>query len=142
MKPQKKSRQQISVRGLQGSHILLVEDNEINQLVACEILKHMGAVVTTADNGERAFELFVQSPPYTFGAILMDIQMPVMNGYESAKAIRTSKRPDAHSVPILAVTADAFVEDVSKALAAGMNGHVAKPIDTQELYDMLVKVLK
>ena len=120
-----------------GKTILLVEDNEINQLIAEELLKNTGAVVETADNGKAALEKFTQEPAGTFAAILMDIQMPVMNGYEAARAIRQSGKEDARSVPIIAVTADAFVEDVSKALSAGMNEHIAKPIDIGELYRVL-----
>ena len=124
-----------------GRKILLVEDNAVNQMVAEELLRATGAEVVTADNGKLALDAFVQSPPHTFDVILMDIQMPVMNGYEASRAIRASAREDARSIPIVALTADAFVEDVSKALSAGMNEHVAKPIDTQELYGVLNRFL-
>lgn len=122
--------------------ILLVEDNEVNQLVAAELLKSTQARVEVAENGKQALDKFQQSVPGFYDMILMDIQMPVMNGYEAVRAIRSLERPDAKQVPILAVTADAFVEDVSKALAAGMNGHIAKPINREELYQMLQHFLQ
>ena len=132
----------IEIEGLfAGKRILLVEDNEINQLIAEELLKNTGAIVETADNGKAALEKFIQEPDGSFAAVLMDIQMPVMNGYEAARAIRQSEKEDAQTIPIIAVTADAFVEDVAKALSAGMNEHIAKPIDIGELYRVLQRFL-
>lgn len=132
----------IEIEGLfAGKRILLVEDNEINQLIAEELLKNTGAIVETADNGKAALEKFIQEPEGSFAAVLMDIQMPVMNGYEAARAIRQSEKEDAQTIPIIAVTADAFVEDVAKALSAGMNEHIAKPIDIGELYRVLQRFL-
>lgn len=130
-------RKEIPPNAFAGRHILLVEDNQVNQQVAEELLKMMGAEITTADHGQIAVEIFEEQPAHTFDAILMDIQMPVMNGYEASRAIRSSGRPDAGSVPIIALSADAFTEDVSKALAAGMNDHLAKPINTQQMYSVL-----
>ena len=127
---------------LHGRCLLLAEDNPLNQEVACELLKMAGAEIRTAEDGEKTLELFLQQPPHTFDAILMDIQMPVMNGYEAARAIRTSGREDAKTIPIIAMTADAFAEDIAKALSAGMNEHVAKPIDTKKLYQVLGKLLQ
>ena len=124
-----------------GKHILLVEDNLVNQMVAKKLLEFTGADITTADNGQAAVDLFKKQAPYSFDAILMDIQMPILNGYEAARAIRYSGREDAGSVPIIAVTADAFVDDVSKALSAGMNDHLAKPIDVKKLSQVLAKFL-
>jgi len=120
-----------------GCRVLLVEDNEVNQLVAAELLKSTGIEISLAENGQEAVEKFLRSPLSYFDVILMDIQMPVLNGYDATRAIRAAKREDAGRIPIVAVTADAFVEDVSKALSAGMNEHIAKPINPQELYRVL-----
>ena len=125
-----------------GKSFLLVEDHPINQKVAELILEKTGAAVTIAENGAQGVELFTASVPGSFDAILMDIQMPVMNGYEAAKAIRCSQHPQAATVPVIAMTANAFAEDIKNALAAGMNAHVAKPIDPQKLYETLAACLK
>ena len=124
-----------------GKTFLLAEDNQVNQMVVGEILKRKGATVVFADDGKIALDLFLQNTPHTYAAILMDIQMPNLNGYEAAKAIRSSNKEDAKTIPIIAVTADAFVSDVSKALSVGMNEHIAKPIDSEELYNILMKFL-
>lgn len=112
---------------------LLVEDNELNQEIALELLGSFGARLEAAANGEEAVRLFRASTPGYYSLILMDIQMPVMNGYEAARAIRALSRPDAGTVPIIAMTADAFVEDIRNAEAAGMNGHMAKPLSFDTL---------
>ncbi|WP_343082649.1 PAS domain-containing hybrid sensor histidine kinase/response regulator [Blautia producta] len=112
---------------------LLVEDNELNREIALELLGGFGASLEAAANGEEALRLFQASAPGYYSLILMDIQMPVMNGYESARAIRALSRPDAGTVPIIAMTADAFVEDIRNAEAAGMNGHMAKPLSFDTL---------
>ena len=125
-----------------GRQILLVEDNELNLEIATEILKLSGISVTQAINGRQAVEIFMQSPPATFDAILMDIQMPEMNGYEAAERIRSSSHPEAASIPIIAMTANAFTEDITHALAAGMNRHIAKPIDTHILYTTLDEIFQ
>lgn len=125
-----------------GKSFLLVEDHPINQKVAELILEKTGAAVTIAENGAQGVELFTASVPGSFDAILMDIQMPIMNGYEAAKAIRCSQHPQAAMVPVIAMTANAFAEDIKNALAAGMNAHVAKPIDPQKLYETLAACLK
>ena len=114
---------------LTGRRILLVEDNEINQEIAREWMTELGAQVETAWNGREAVERFGSSPVGYYDLILMDIQMPVMNGYDAAKAIRASDRRDARSIPVFAMTADAFSEDIALAKAAGMNSHLAKPLD-------------
>ena len=125
-----------------GKQILLAEDNPLNQEVATELLKFKHATIVTADDGQAALDAFTKNPPYTFAAILMDIQMPVLNGYEATKAIRTSGREDAATIPIIAMTADAFAEDVAKAMSAGMDEHIAKPIDPKVLYQTLNKFLQ
>ncbi len=112
-----------------GRHILLAEDNLFNQEVAVELLEDMGAIVDIADNGQKAVEVFDQSANGYYALILMDIQMPVMNGYTATQMIRGLSREDAKHVPIVAMTADAFAEDIRAAMEAGMNGHLAKPLD-------------
>lgn len=114
---------------LAGCRFLLVEDNELNMEIMLEILQEKEAIVETAENGKVAVEKFLASEPGFFDLILMDIKMPEMNGYEAAEQIRASGREDAQTVPIIALSADAFMEDVQKSLAVGMNSHVAKPVD-------------
>ena len=114
---------------LKGRHILLAEDNEINMELATEILSMNEVRVTQAWNGREAVEIFRESAPFTFDAILMDMQMPEMDGCEATRCIRAMNRPDAGRVPILAVTANAFAEDIAATTAAGMNAHISKPID-------------
>ena len=112
-----------------GKRILLAEDNEINQMVAVEMLSLVHAQVSCADNGAEALMQFEQSEPFYFDAILMDIQMPIMNGYDATQKIRGLHREDAATVPIIAMTANAFSEDVENAFNAGMNSHISKPVD-------------
>ena len=114
---------------LNGMRILLVEDNELNQEIACELLEDEGAIVKVACNGQEAVEEFVNTPPGTYDVILMDVMMPVLNGLEATRTIRAARRKDAKTIPILAMTANAFEEDRQKVLAAGMNAHLSKPID-------------
>lgn len=114
---------------LKGRHILLAEDNEINMELATEILSMNEVRVTQAWNGREAVEIFRESAPFTFDAILMDMQMPEMDGCEATRRIRAMNRPDAGRIPILAVTANAFAEDIAATTAAGMNAHISKPID-------------
>lgn len=123
--------------GLKGMHILLAEDNELNMEIAKEILSGYGLIIDGARNGEEAAELFELSPAGTYEAILMDIQMPVLNGYEAAEKIRSCGHPQADNIPIIALTADAFAEDINRALLAGMNEHVSKPIDFDRLCTIL-----
>lgn len=120
-----------------GRRFLLVEDNSFNLQIAQELLEMVGGTVETAVNGEKAVASFVQSAPGYYDVILMDIQMPVMDGYTATREIRASVHPDASSIPIIAMTANAFSEDISAALHAGMNAHVAKPIDTTLLFQVL-----
>jgi len=117
-----------------GHRILLADDNELNQEIAVELLENVGAIVDTVANGRDAVNRFVKSEPDTYEVILMDVQMPIMDGYEATAQIRHSNHPQSTTIPILAMTANAFTEDVSAALAAGMNAHIAKPIDTDILY--------
>ena len=125
---------EVSIRGL---HILLAEDNELNMEIAEFLLQNEGAVVTKAWNGQEAVEIFEKSGSGEFDVILMDIMMPVMNGYEAAKRIRSLDREDAQVIPIIAMTANAFTEDRMKAKEAGMNEHIGKPVDGK----LLVKVI-
>ncbi len=127
---------------LAGIHVLLVEDNELNREIAQELLQSEGVQVTTALNGGEALEVFTSAPEGTFTLILMDIMMPVMDGYQTTRAIRSSSHPDAKKIPIIAMTANAYEEDVSNALAAGMNAHVSKPIDIEKFFSVLSKYKK
>ncbi|MCI8787650.1 MAG: response regulator [Lachnospiraceae bacterium] len=126
---------------LEGKHILLAEDNEINWEVASELLSSLGLELDWAENGRVCLEKFSQSPVGYYDAVLMDIRMPIMNGYEATVAIRGLDREDA-DIPIIAMTADAFAEDVQKCLDAGMNAHVAKPIDIRDVSWQLEKYLE
>ena len=122
---------------IQGLHVLLTEDNELNMEIAEFVLQNEGTVVTKAWNGQKAVDIFRKSSPGEFDVILMDIMMPVMNGYEAAKMIRSLDREDAKVIPIIAMTANAFIEDRMRAKEAGMDEHVAKPVDGE----LLVKVI-
>ena len=124
-----------------GKKFLLVEDNEINREIALELIGSFGAALETASDGRQAVRKFEESPLFAYDLILMDIQMPVMNGYEATRAIRALPREDAKSVPIIAMTADAFVEDIQNAEAAGMNGHMAKPLDFDTLASEISRYL-
>ena len=125
---------------LHGKHILLAEDNELNWEIASDLLSEMGLVLDWAENGQICVNMFEHSPEGFYDAILMDIRMPVMTGYEAATAIRALDRPDA-DLPIIAMTADAFAEDIKKCLDHGMNAHVAKPIDVREVARLLEKYM-
>ena len=126
-------------RKICGMSILLVEDNELNTEIAQTLLEHDGALVTTAANGKEALELFQAKPAGAFDAILMDVMMPEMNGYEATRAIRLCDKPDAADVPIIAMTANAFIEDVARAKESGMNDHLSKPIEIEKLKATLAK---
>lgn len=125
-----------------GCHILMAEDNEINAEIAVSILENEGAKVDVAVNGKDAVEKYAASAPGTYNFILMDIQMPVMNGRDAAKQIRSIDRKDAGEIPIFALSADAFVEDQRLSAMSGMNGHFTKPIDFEEMRVQIGKILK
>lgn len=125
----------------QGMPILLAEDNEINREIALELLEAAGAKLEIAQNGEEAVNCFMDSPEGYYKLILMDIQMPKMNGYEAAKKIRSLDRSDAKIVPIFAMTANAFIEDIEKSRAAGMNAHISKPLDISSIYRKINAIL-
>lgn len=126
----------------EGLHALLVEDNSINMEVAEFLLRERGMAVTTAHNGSEAVELFAASPVGFYDIIFMDIMMPVMNGLEAARVIRAMERPDAKAVPILAMSANAFSEDVQMSLDAGMNAHISKPMDEKKLLSITAGLLE
>ena len=132
----------ISEKSIKGLHILLAEDNELNMEIAEFVLQNGDADVTKAWNGQEAVELFRKSDSGEFDAILMDIMMPVMNGYEAAKKIRSLDREDAKTIPIIAMTANAFMEDRLKAKEAGMNEHIVKPIDVELLIKVIHKLVE
>ena len=127
---------------IQGLHVLLTEDNELNMEIAEFVLQNEGAVVTKAWNGQKAVDIFRKSRPGEFDAILMDIMMPVMNGYEAAKMIRSLDREDAKVIPIIAMTANAFTEDKMRAKEAGMDEHIAKPVDGKLLVKAINELVK
>ena len=132
----------VSEKSIKGLHILLAEDNELNMEIAEFMLQNEGTVVTKAWNGQEAVELFRKSKPGEFDVILMDIMMPVMNGYEATKKIRSLDREDAKMIPIIAMTANAFTEDRLRAKEAGMDEHIAKPVDGKLLINIIYKLMK
>jgi signal transduction histidine kinase/ABC-type amino acid transport substrate-binding protein/ActR/RegA family two-component response regulator len=123
---------------LQG-HVLLAEDNEINAEIAARLLESIGITLDTAENGRRALELFRESAPGRYKAILMDLQMPLMDGYEAAERIRALDRPDARTIPIIAMTADAFSAAMERCRQAGMDDYITKPVDPEQLKAVLLK---
>ena len=127
---------------IQGLHVLLTEDNELNMEIAEFVLQNEGAVVTKAWNGQKAVDIFRKNRPGEFDVILMDIMMPVMNGYEAAKMIRSLDREDAKVIPIIAMTANAFIEDRMRAKEAGMDEHIAKPVDGKLLVKVINELVK
>jgi CheY-like chemotaxis protein len=130
-----------STESLKGVTVLLVEDNELNMEIAEFILEEEGAFVQKAWNGREAVQIFERSEPGEIQVILMDIMMPVMDGEEAARVIRRLTRPDSRTVPIIAMTANAFEEDVQTARNAGMNAHVPKPIDVELLKKVIYENL-
>ncbi len=127
---------------ISGVRVLLVEDNDLNMEIAETFLKDAGAVVTKAYNGQQAVYLFSENPPETYDVILMDVMMPVMNGYEATRKIRSMDRPDAGTIPIIAMTANAFVEDIQESKEAGMNEHISKPLDITKVLSAICKYIK
>lgn len=136
-----KNRQTIPDKILAGKCLILAEDNAINREIAETLLLEKGAKVECAVNGQEALELFLASEPGHFAAILMDIQMPVMNGHEATRRIRASNHPDAEKIPVIAVTANAFSDDITAAQKAGMNAHVSKPLDMDQLCKVLLEYI-
>ena len=132
----------VSEKSIKGLHILLAEDNELNMEIAEFVLQNEGAEVTKAWNGQETVELFRNSKPGEFDVILMDIMMPVMNGYETAKMIRSLDREDAKTIPVIAMTANAFTEDRRRAKEAGMDEHISKPIDVKSLIKVIRKLVE
>ena len=137
---QRKEQENVSEKSIKGLHILLAEDNELNMEIAEFMLQNEGADVTKAWNGQEAVELFRKSKPGEFDVILMDIMMPVMNGYEATKLIRSLDREDARMIPIIAMTANAFTEDRLRAKEAGMDEHISKPVDVKLLLKVIHKL--
>ena len=124
---------------ISGMHILIVEDNELNREIAQYLLEDAGATVTAVCDGLEGYQKFVSSPPETFDLILMDIMMPVMDGLEAATKIRSCDHPDALTIPIVAMSANAFSDDVLASKKAGMNEHLAKPLELNKLMQVLAR---
>ena len=130
---------ELSKENLSGRRILLVEDNELNREIAAFLLKDEGISVTEAEDGQQAVECFLKMPEGYYDAVLMDIMMPVMDGYQATREIRGSGKKDAEMIPIIAMTANAFAEDKRKTMEAGMDAHLSKPLNVQELMDTIRK---
>ena len=128
-----------AIHTIKGTRILLVEDNELNAEIAKTVLEDVGALITRVEDGQQAVECFLKMPEGYYDAVLMDIMMPVMDGYQAARAIRGSGKKDAEMIPIIAITANAFVEDKRKTMEAGMDAHLSKPLNVQELMDTIRK---
>ncbi len=124
---------------LSGRHVLVAEDNDLNWEILKELLTDVGMELEWAENGKICLEKFQASEPGQYDVILMDIRMPIMNGYETTQAIRALERSDAQAIPIIAMTADAFSEDIQQCLECGMNAHTAKPINLDEVISLLKK---
>ena len=138
--PPQKQQEKESTCSIEGMKLLMAEDNELNAEIATTLLTDRGALVTNVSDGKQALDEFTKNPPGTYDAILMDIMMPVMDGLTATKAIRSLTRPDAKTIPILAMTANAFEEDAKQCFAAGMNAHIAKPIDMEFLEKTLQRI--
>lgn len=135
----KKETDQTAADVLRGKHVLLCEDNEMNTEIARKVIESRGLVVSSAENGEIGVRKFSDSAVGYYDVILMDLRMPVMDGFTAAEEIRKLDRADASSVQILAMSADAYEEDIEKCRRAGMNGHISKPIDNVKMFDALEK---
>ena len=139
---QQPSIETVSTKDFSGKRLLLVDDNELNMEIARELLCEVGFTVETAWDGKAAVEMVRNSTAGYYDAILMDIQMPVMNGYQASREIRSLEIKELAEIPIIALTANTFDEDKKEALANGMNAHIAKPIDVRVLYEVLENILK
>ena len=131
-----------AIHTIKGKRILIAEDNELNAEIAKTVLEDAGALVTRVEDGQQAVELFKEKPAGTFDAILMDLMMPVMDGYTATKEIRSLERSDAKTIPIIAMTANAFQEDAEKCIAVGMNAHLAKPLDIEKVMITICHLVK
>ena len=131
-----------AVTSIRGVKILLAEDNDLNLEIVTELLEQQGAIITPARNGKEAVTIFENNAPGTFDVILMDIMMPVMDGLEACRTIRSLNRPDASTIPVIALTANAFFEDAKKCLDAGMNAHLTKPIDMKKMTQTIGNFIK
>lgn len=141
-KEEKREEDQKMKMDFHGIRILLAEDNEINQEIIKTLLELNGLITEVAEDGEKALNMFKEHEPYYYGAILMDIRMPIMDGLEATKQIRISKKKDARTIPIIALSANAFTEDMKKSMESGMNGHLSKPVEIEKLLELLTKFLK
>ena len=140
--PELEESYELEIKSLNGKNFLVAEDNEINGEIISRLLELEGAASTVCANGKLAVEAFLNNPEGTFDMILMDVRMPVLDGYGATRLIRDNGRVDAQSIPIISMTANAFSEDVELAKAAGMNAHVPKPIDFEVLKSTIKKYLK
>ena len=124
---------------ISGLNLLLAEDNDLNAEIADMLLSDLGANITIVKDGRQAIDAFINNPPGTYDAILMDVMMPVIDGIHATKSIRSLDRPDAKTIPIIAMTANAFNEDVDRCIAAGMNAHLAKPLQMDKVISTIAK---
>ena len=131
-----------AIHTIKGKRILIVEDNELNAEITKTVLEDVGALITRAENGQQAVELFKEKPAGIFDAILMDLMMPVMDGYTATRKIRSLEHSDAKTIPIIAMTANAFQEDAEKCIAVGMNAHLAKPLDIEKMMITICRLVK
>ena len=137
----KKAKKEENSDVVRGKHILVVDDIEVNRIILVKILSTLGAVCDTAGDGQEAVDAFEKSQPGEYDLILMDVQMPVLNGYEATRTIRASEHPSAKTIPIIAMTANAFVDDVRDAIESGMDAHIAKPVQIDNLKSTIQQVL-
>ena len=126
---------------LSGKHVLLCEDHPLNQEIAKALLEEKGMIVSIAENGQEGVNAYLTAPIYFYNIVLMDIRMPIMDGFAAVRAIRSLDRPDVKDIPIIAMTADAFEEDIKKCAESGMNGYMAKPIEPAKLYSTIEQAL-
>ena len=137
----RKKQNVVTAVDLNGKRVLAAEDNTLNGEILCYMLQNQGMELDLMVNGEQAVEMFAASEPGTYDMILMDIMMPVMDGYTASKKIRSLPRPDAKTIPIIALTANAFAEDIEKSAQAGMDAHITKPIDMEKLRTCMMELL-